>query len=171
MKTLITFCLSHKIFAGAMIALSVALSGYARLPQTLLAFGLITTLDTITSINAGAYAKGLKFNPFKGYFWREIKSGLMRVWFKKIFKEYMIYVILAFVLDILILEQQIYMDIMKIQINIPIVVIWALCGLELWSIGENIAKTGKPNYIALVWNFMKDYLQDKFKIKSKKDEN
>lgn len=169
MKIFLSFFASHKFFASFYLAMTVAFSGYTSLPQTLLAFALITTIDTITSINAGAHKKGLKFNPFKLYFWKEIKSGLIRVWLQKVFKEYMVYVILAFILDILILEKKMYIEILFFKLSLPIVVLWMAIGVELWSIGENIGKTGRKNYIKIFFQWLEGYLRGKFNLKPKND--
>lgn len=171
MRLITSLFISNKFFASAYLAITIMFSGYTTFPQTLLAFALITSLDTITSINLGAYKKKLKFNPLKAYFWKEIKSGLIRVWMKKVFKEYFIYLIIAFILDILILEKQLYFDFMYFRLNLPIIVLWWAIGIELWSIGENIEGTGKKNWIKIAFKWLENQVRNKLNLKSKKEPN
>ena len=69
---------------------SLILTYLTDLHTAILAFLLITMIDTITSIDASAKQKGLKFNPFKIYFWKEIKSEGLRQMCDKIFRQYFI---------------------------------------------------------------------------------
>ena len=67
----------------------------------LLLFVLSTLLDTITRIHAVAKNKGLKFNPLKKYFWKQIESQGLKLMGRKIFMDYSLPVIVAFLVDTL----------------------------------------------------------------------
>lgn len=144
------------IFATA----SGLLACYTDIDLALYLFLAATVLDTFSAINAQAVAKGLTFNPFKMYFWMEIKSKGLRSWAKKLFGEYTIYIILAFMLDKWVLKSMIVIDVHHWQLTLPVAVIYFLAFIEIWSIGENIEKTGRPNYIKKLVNWM---MPEKFK--------
>lgn len=171
MKSLIAFFASSKAYLSVSLITAYFMSNSIDLINTGIMFAVATSLDTLTSIHAGAIKKGLKFNPFKKYFWLEIKSGLIRVWLRKVFMEYAIYLILAFCLDILIIQQQLpnfnisinQNDIFDFSLNLPVFVIWVLIAVEIWSIGENIEKTGKVNLIKRFAKFLEQYIPEKFK--------
>lgn len=136
------------------------LACYTDIDSAVYLFLAATVLDTLSAINAQAVAKGLTFNPLKKYFWMEIKSKGLREWAKKLLGEYSLYIILAFLLDKLVLKGMIIVDVLHWQLKLPVVVIYFLAFIEIWSIGENIEKTGRPNYIKKLVNY---FMPAKFK--------
>lgn len=171
MKSLTVFFASSKAYISISLISAYFISNSIDLINSIIMFLIATSLDTLTSIHAGATKKGLKFNPFKLYFWKEIKSGLLRVWLKKVFFEYAIYLIIAFCLDILIIQQQLQNfsipilqnDIVNFSLNLPVFVLWVLIALEIWSVGENLESTGRINLIKRFAKFLEQYLPEKFK--------
>lgn len=154
---------SAKTFIISSLFGSIIVSGYTNFYVAGIGFLIFTTLDTITAINAGAKDKGLKFNPFKKYFWTEIKSELIRIWLKKVFKEYLVYVIMAFTIEIFMLRQQMRIEVIHYQLNLPVFCLWLFSAVEAWSIGENIEASGGTNYVKKMLHFFKDFIPEKFK--------
>ena len=140
--------------------LSGFLACYIDIDKAIYLLIAATILDTISAINAQAVAKGLVFNPFKRYFWLMIKSTGLKMWGKKVFREYFVYILLAFMVDRLVLKGLVIVDVHHWQLKLPVVVIYFLAFIEIWSIGENIEKTGRPNYIKKLANW---FLPDKYK--------
>lgn len=147
MKPLVTYLAAGKLYVFVTGAIALFISGYSDFISTLYGFLIITTLDTLTSIHAGAKEKGLKFNPLKWYFWREIKSGLLREWAKKVFVEYFVYVIIAFVLEVFVIQARLNIQVVNWTLDLPTSCLWIFMAIELWSIGENIEDAGGVNWI------------------------
>jgi hypothetical protein len=149
---------SKELYLGICLAISSFLSHYTDIKIALYAFVIISVLDTITRIHADATKKGLKFNPFKGYFWNEIKSGGVREMLRKVFMEYGIYLIIAFVIDVLVFKQEVTFEIHNRQMTLPVIALDLFSAIELWSIGENIEDAGGVN----IFKRITQYLPEKF---------
>lgn len=67
--------ISQKIYIFISSTISGILSYHVELEDSLTIFSIVVILDSITRIHANAKKKGLKFNPFALYFWKEIKSN------------------------------------------------------------------------------------------------
>ena len=70
--------ISQKIYVFVSSTISGILSYHVELEDSLTIFSIVVMLDSITRIHANAKKKGLKFNPFALYFWKEIKSKGLR---------------------------------------------------------------------------------------------
>ena len=147
MKPLFTYLAAGKIYIFITTAISIFIAGYSDFIHTLYGFLIISSLDTLSAIHAGAIAKGLKFNPLKAYFWKEIKSALIREWMKKMFSEYAFYLILAFVIETFIIQQKLQLQLINWKLDLPTSCLWVFSAIELWSIGENIERAGGINLI------------------------
>lgn len=146
------------------ITISTFISGiltyYTDLSLALWFFLISTLLDTLTSINAQAFSKGLKFNPFKKYFWMQITSSGLRNWMKKVFWEYGIYLIIAFAIDKYVFKNIILFDIFDRKMTLPVVAVYLFSFIELWSVGENIERSGGINIFKRILHFIPEkYLQ------------
>lgn len=137
--------LLEKIWITIVTLLSGILSYYSDLNSALWLFFICTSLDTFTAINAHALSKGLLFNPFKKYFWLQITSSGLRNWMRKVFWEYGIYLIIAFAIDKYVLKNIIVFDFFNRKMTLPVVTIYLFSFIELWSIGENIERSGGTN--------------------------
>jgi hypothetical protein len=115
-------------------------------------------LDTITRINANAVAKKLKFNPFKAYFWREIKSDGFREMSNKVFGQYGVYLCISFVLDQYVFTDLI-INIYGEDLTLPVISLYLFSFIELWSIGENIDEAGGINLFKRVIHFLPEKVQ------------
>lgn len=138
---------SSKLFLAISAFISVFLTLYVNFPTALVYFFIATTLDTITRIDCNARSKKLKFNPFKKYFWFQIKSDLIRVWFHKVFKEYLLYVIIAFAVDILLLKSAYKFYVLSFKLDLPTAVILFFSANETWSLFENREEAGYKNWL------------------------
>ena len=135
----------EKIWIVTSTLISGVLTYYTVLNLALWFFLITTFLDTLTSINAQALSKGLKFNPFKKHFWMQITSSGMRNWIKKVFWEYGIYLIIAFAIDKCVFKNIILFDFFDRRITLPVIAIYLFSFIELWSVGENIERSGGIN--------------------------
>lgn len=156
----------YLFFAGIF---SYFLSNYARIDYAFYCFLIITSLDTVTRINAEAAAKKLKFNPFKGYFWAEIKSEGLRDMFKKVFTEYGVYLIISFVIDRLVFAGTITFNVYGSDIKLPVIALYFFSFVEVWSIGENIEESGGINLVKRVLHFLPEKLQKIISPKSQEE--
>lgn len=146
----------YLFFAGM---ISTFLKDYDRIEYALGCFAIVTTLDTVTKINAVAKSKKLKFNPFKKYFWLEIKSGGFRDMANKIFMEYGVYLIIAFVIDILVFSETTTFNVVGSQLKLPVIAVYYFSFIEAWSIGENIEEAGGVNWLKRIVHFLPEKIQ------------
>lgn len=164
------YLFSKEIYLAICLSLSTVLAHYTDLKTAFWAFLIITFLDTLTRINANAVEKGLKFNPFKKYFWLEIQSTGLREMCKKIFSEYFVYLIIAFVVDVLIFKQEFLIDFMGRKLTLPVIALYLFSAVELWSIGENIEDSGGVNIFKKIFHFLPEKWQLIFKSKEEVEE-
>lgn len=139
------------------------LTYYTDLQLAVLTFGVLTTLDTLTAIHANARSKGLKMNIFKKYFWKEITSSGLRNWTRKVFAEYGVYLIIAFVLDQWVLKHMVVLNVFERELTLPVAAIYLFSFIEMWSIGENIERAGGINIFKKILHLLPEKLQQIFK--------
>jgi hypothetical protein len=152
----------YETYLAISLTLSSFLAFYTDIKTAALAFVIFTVLDTITRINANAKNKGLKFNPFKAYFWAEIQSGELRKMLQKVVMEYGIYLIIAFVIDALIFKHTVLFEVYDRKMTLPVIALHVFSGIELWSIGENIADAGGENIFKRIIHFLPEKYQKIF---------
>lgn len=152
------------IYIGAAITMSGLLSHYIDTMYALVALYMISCLDTITAIHRDAKLQGMRFNPLNRQTWLMIRSDLLRVWFMKLFFEYSLYIIITFILDLLVLRQRFFVHIASdFKVTLPAFVTFFCIGIEIWSIGENMEKSGNKNYIGIICKMVKDYIAIKLR--------
>lgn len=138
---------SSKAFLYIAAAASWLVSTYVEIIPAFIFFIICTTLDTISRIDANARLQKLKFNPFKKYFWFQIKSDSLRGWFRKVFKEYLFYALIIFLVDKFIFKHQLNFDFFALKLD-PVTAALFLFGLnELWSVFENREEAGYTNIL------------------------
>jgi hypothetical protein len=135
---------TYEIYIAIATTISAFLTAYYKIDMAFFCFILITSLDTITRVHAEAVKKKLIFNPFKAYFWREFKSDKFREMLNKIFSEYGVYLIIAFILDTLVFDK-LLLNIYGQRLTLPVIALYLFSFIELWSIGENIDDAGGVN--------------------------
>lgn len=155
--------LIEKFYLWLMVFVSSMFAYYTDLQSALYFFLGATVLDTLTAIDVNARAKGLKFNPFKLYFWKEITSSGLREWLNKVFWEYGRYLVIAFMLNEWVLKNMIIFDAFDRKLTLPVVAVYLFGFIELWSIGENIEQAGGINLFKRVLQFLPDKVQQIFK--------
>lgn len=151
-----------KVYLLIISTLSTFLACHTDLKPALYFFMLATIVDTISAIDVQARAKGLKFNPLKGYFWKQIKSSGLRDWCKKVLWDYGRYLLMAFAISNWVLKNTIVFDAFDRKLTLPVVALYIFGGIELWSIGENIEKTGGLNLFKRVIQFLPPNVQQIF---------
>lgn len=145
-----------------MVLLSWIASTYITLPYALLFFCICTTLDTKTRIEVNAKLKGIRFNPLKKIFWIQISTDGLRDWFRKVFKEYILYVIIAFALDALILKGALKFNVFNIKLDIPTCVVLVFSFTEIWSIFETREEIGRKNWLKTALTVFSGFLPAKW---------
>ena len=128
----------------------------------LLLFVLSTLLDTITRIHAVAKNKGLKFNPLKKYFWKQIESQGLKLMGRKIFMDYSLPVIVAFLVDTLIFKNALHFDLLSLKLSIPSAAILFFTCVEIWSIFENLEDAGGTNWLKKSTHWFSGFLPEKW---------
>ncbi|HEX8576990.1 MAG TPA: hypothetical protein VF677_11915 [Flavobacterium sp.] len=154
---------TEKFYLWLVSFVSGVLAYYTDLHLAFYIFLGATTLDTITSIHVDAVKKGLKFNPFRGYFWKQITSGGLREWAKKVFLEYGIYLIIAFMINEWVLKRMVLFEVFDRKLTLPVIALYLFSFIEIWSIGENIEKAGGTNLFKKILHFLPDKYQQIFK--------
>lgn len=152
--------ISQKAYLFISTTISGILSYHVELEDSLTIFSIVVILDSITRIHANAKKKGLKFNPFTLYFWKEIKSKGLRVMCEKVFLEYGVYLLIAFAVDKYILEQMIIFEFNSKHLTLPILAIWIFSFIEIWSIAENVEDAGGKNIFKLIGELLPEKLQN-----------
>lgn len=151
--------MGQKIYYGISTIISSILAYHSSLKESLIFFIIVIILDSITRIHADSKNKGLKFNPFKLYFWKQIKSKGLRRTLEKVFLEYGIYLIIAFTLDKYILDKMVIFHFNEEGLTLPILTIWLFCFIEIWSIAENIEEAGGKNVLKIVYDFLPEKIK------------
>ena len=163
--------ISQKIYIFISSTISGILSYHVELEYSLTIFSVVVILDSITRIHANAKKKGLKFNPFALYFWKEIKSKGLREMCEKVFLEYGVYLLIAFAVDKYILEQMVIFEFNSKHLTLPILAIWIFSFIEIWSVAENVEDAGGKNIFKLINELLPEKLQSLIeKLKSNKKE-
>lgn len=163
--------ISQKIYIFISSTISGILSYHVELEDSLTIFSIVIILDSITRIHANAKKKGLKFNPFALYFWKEIKSKGLREMCEKVFLEYGVYLLIAFAVDKYILEQMVIFEFNSKHLTLPILAIWIFSFIEIWSVAENVEDAGGKNIFKLINELLPEKLQSLIeKLKSNKKE-
>lgn len=150
---------TYEIYLSFATVISSFITEYHKVDMAFFCFILITCLDTLTRVHADAVKKGLVFNPFRFYFWKEFKSGRFRDMLHKIFYEYGVYLIIAFILDRLVFEH-ILINIYGKKLTLPVIALYIFSFIELWSVGENIDEAGGINIFKRVISFLPQKIQD-----------
>lgn len=164
MKALTVIASMNKYYLLVITFISTILSYHSNnLKTALIAFLIITLLDTLTRINAQAQKEGLRFNPFKVYFYKQIRSKGLRDMCEKVFTRYGVWLIIAFVIDFYILDQMILLDFNDKGLTLPIISLYLFCGIEIWSIGENIEEAGGTNLLKKILHLLPQKIQKIFK--------
>lgn len=158
---LVAFVKASKIYLFFVAFFSWIFSTY-DIKEILFLFMMATTLDTITRINTNAKLKGLYFNPFRKFFWLQIKSEGLKKMGRKVFFEYSVYVIVAFALDTWVFKNKLHFDFMSLKLNIPTFAILFFTGIEIWSIFENMEEGGTKNYLKIGLRFFNKFLPEKW---------
>ena len=153
----------QKIYLWTTTFLSGVLAYYTDLHFALYFFLGTTLMDTITAIDVQAKQKGLLFRPWKKYFWMQIKSSGLRNWCEKVFWKYGRWAIMAFMLNEWVLKNMIIFDMFERKLTLPVVAIYLFGFIELWSIGENIEKTGDRNIFKMILHLLPEKYQKIFK--------
>lgn len=161
-NTLSIFGKINRLYLVVTAFISTILSYHTSLKTALEAFAVITLLDTLTRINTEAKKQGLKFNPFKKYFYQQIQSKGLRMMCDKIFAEYGVYIIVAFVIDYWVLNQMVLLKFNDRGLTLPIISLYIFSGIEIWSIGENIEEAGGINIIKRILHFLPEKIQKIF---------
>jgi len=161
-STTVSFIKSTKAYLLFVTFFSWLFSTY-DLRGILLTFCLATVLNTLTKINANAQMKGIKFNPLRYTFWREIKAEGLKKMGRKIFLEYSVYIILAFAIDTWVFKNALHFDVMNLKLNIPTFCILFFTGIEIRSVFENMENSGKTNYLKLGIKYFENIIPNEWK--------
>jgi hypothetical protein len=157
---------TYEIYIAAAAVISSFMTAYYKIDMAFFCFVLLTSLDTITRVHADAVKKKLVFNPFKAYFWREFKSDKFRAMLNKIFSEYGIYLIIAFILDTLVFDK-LLLNIYGQKLTLPVIALYIFSFIELWSIGENIDDAGGVNIFKRIVHLLPEKVQEIINPKEK----
>lgn len=93
----------------------------------------------------------------------EINSFGLRKWMKKIFWEYGIYLIIAFAIDKYVLKDIILVQIDNRSLKLPVLAVYLFSFIELWSVGENIKRSGGINIFEKLIHCIPEKFQRFFK--------
>lgn len=160
--TIIAFLKCSKVYIFFVGFFSWFFSTYP-IEHLLILFVIATVFDTVTKVHAVAKKKGLKFNPFRKYFWMQIESQGLKLMGRKIFMDYSIPVIVAFCVDTLLFKNTFHFDLMNLKLSIPSAAILFFTGVEIWSIFENIEEAGGTNWLKRAMNMFSGFLPEKWR--------
>jgi|GEM_PF-6826862 len=124
----------------------------------LILFAFLTVLDTITRM--GADAKNFKIYSYS--FWKRMKSAGLKMMGRKIFVEYGIAVLIAFMIDIHLFKSALNFNVSVLKLNIPMCAILFFTGIELWSIFENLEEAGYKNWLKKGTKAISGFIPDKW---------
>lgn len=153
------------------LSISALLAKYTNIEDVLLAFLIITLIDTLTGIHATAVEKGLKFNPFSLAFYKHINSAGLRQMSKKVFGEYFVWLIVVFIVDHLVLKSAFKIPFFGNDLFLPIALLYFFIFIEIRSIGENIGRSGRINWLIELVKFLPKDLKNIYTKLNKVYEN
>lgn len=139
------FDTTKQVYIGIASFISTVLTYFTDIHTALVAFLLITLIDTFTRIHASAIKKGMKFEPWTIEFWKQIESKGLRRMCDKVFGQYSVYLILTFIIDVFILKSMIIVEMFNQGLTLPIIALYIFSAIEIWSIGENLEDAGLLN--------------------------
>jgi len=164
----------QKVYMFITAVVSSILSYHVELKDSLIIFSIVVVLDSLTRVHANAKKKGLVFNPFAKYFWKEISSKGLRDMCEKVFLEYGIYLLVAFAVDNYILDRMVLFKFNDIHLTLPILALWIFSFIEIWSIAENVEDAGGRNIFKVAYELFPEKLQkilDNLKNDERKQQN
>lgn len=153
---------SSKIYLIMTGIISWIASTYVNLHYALCLFFIATIWDTKTRIEVDAKKLGIRFNPLKRVFWLQIKADGLKQWYSKVFKEYFVYIIIAFILDVLLLKSSFHFHLYMLKLDIPTCVILIFALTEFWSIFETLEEAGQKNWIKSALKTFSGFLPEKW---------
>jgi len=143
------------------------LAKYTNIIDIFAGFMIITIIDTLTAIHCSAIQKGIKFNPLLREFWTHISSSGLRRMAKKVFGEYFVWLIVVFVVDHMILNSLFKVPFFGDSLYLPVALLYFFTLIEIRSIGENLGKAGKVNWLEKLVSFLPKDLKSIYKKISK----
>lgn len=128
----------------------------------LILFTFLTTLDTITRMGADAKIEGQDFKVYSFRFWKRMKSSGLKMMGRKIFVEYGIAVLIAFMVDIHLFKSTLNFNVADFKLNVPMCAILFFTGIELWSVFENLEEAGYKNWLKKGTTAISGFIPDKW---------
>lgn len=128
----------------------------------LILFTILTVLDTITRMGADAIADGEPFRIYSFRFWKRMKSAGLKMMGRKIFVEYGIAVLVAFMVDVHLFKSALNFNVSVLKLNIPMCAILFFTGIELWSVFENLEEAGYKNWLKRGTKAVSGFIPDKW---------
>lgn len=138
-------------------------STYIHLFPAIGFFLICTTLDTASRIDVNARLKKIRFRPWKKEFWFEIDPDMLRVWFDKVFKQYIVYVLIAYLFDVIILKSELKFNVYILKLDIPTALVLFFSFLEIFSAFRHQEELGRKNYIKIIINIFSSFIPENIK--------
>ena len=126
-----------------LLAFSPVIAILVDMKTMLIALMFIITIDMLTGIRKGLHQKGLKFNPFKAIFWKNINSAGLRATWRKTY-EYTIGIIAFAVLDGMVLGS-VTIGLFNKTYSLSQIAVIVACLVEVYSIHENMEAVSGNN--------------------------
>lgn len=152
---------TSKMYLWVVGSIAWVTSTYVNLIPALGFFLICTTLDTLSRIDVTARQKNVKFRPWTKTFWFQIEPDLLMVWFDKVFKQYLIYVLIAYIFDVIILKSKLHFDIYVIKLDIPTCLVLFFSAVELLSAFKGQEELGRKNYIKIIFKIFSSFIPEK----------
>ena len=77
----------------------------------------------------------------------------------KIFRQYFMYLMIAFIVDVLILKKMVIVELWGDKLTLPMIALYIFSAIEIWSVGENIEKRGGVNLPKRVFHLLPEKIQ------------
>lgn len=168
MNQILTFFTSLTIGKKFLLFLTPFISILLGMKTLLFASCILITIDLFTGIIKSFKEKEIKFNLFKKETYLVIKSGLLRLTLKKSY-EYGLLLIVVAIIESFILGLTPIMLIGKVFTLTELSIVIP-CGIEVWSIFENIESITGNNILKKFISFLPKKLQNLFSKEMIKEE-
>lgn len=163
LASIVVYIKTNNATVFVMSGISWVMSTYVDFIPSLLFFLIATTFDTISRIDVSARQKKIKFRPWKRYFWNQIDPELLRVWFDKVFKQYLAYVLIVFAFDSIVLKSKLSFDVGFLRLDIPTALVIFFAFIEIFSAFRNQEEVGRTNYLKVLFNIFSSFIPEKIK--------
>lgn len=162
MKSLVSFFSNLTSGKKLLLLITPIISVIISMKTAIFGLCLLILFDLLTGIRKTLHRRNIPFNPFKGVFWKAIKSYLLRQTWRKTY-EYGIGIIVVVIFESLILGMT-PISLMGKVFSVAELSVLFPAAVEVWSIFENFEAVSGNNILKRVRDLLPPVLKKLFNL-------